>query len=80
MSKRDKKLEAIRNNPKNVSFETIRNVLLSYNFSETTPRGGSSHYTYHKGIYRVTVARSKPVNSIYIKQVLDIIDKLEENL
>ena len=78
MSKRDKQLESMRNNPKNVRFETIQNVLLNHGFIETTPGGGSSHYTYHKGIYRVTVVKSKPVNSVYIKQVIKIIDTLEE--
>ena len=65
---------------RSVKFETIRNLLLNYGFIETTPGGGSSHYTYHKGTYRVTVVKNKPVNSIYIKQVIKIIDALEEEL
>ena len=78
MSKRDKQLQAIRNNPKNVRFETIQSILLSYGFTETTPGGGSSHYTFSKGIYRVTVVKNKPINSIYIKQAIRIIDIMEE--
>ena len=78
MSKRDKLLQAMRNNPKNIKFETIRNVLLNHGFFETAPGGGSSHYTYSKGSYRVTVVKDKPVNSIYIKQAISIIDMLEE--
>ena len=78
MSKRDKLLQTIINNPKNVNFETIRNILLNHGFSESIPRGGSSHYTYHKGIYRVTVVKDKPVNSIYIKRVIRIIDMMED--
>ena len=78
MSKRDKLLQAMRNNPKNVRFETIQTILLSHGFTETAPGGGSSHYTFCKGIYRVTVVKDKPVNSIYIKQAINIIDKLEE--
>lgn len=78
MSKRDKWLQAIRHNPKNVKFETIQGILLNYGFIETTPGGGSSHYTYHKGIYRITIPKDKPVNQIYIKQAIRIIDKLEE--
>ena len=79
MSKKDKQLQSIRNNPKNVKFETIQSILLSHGFTESTPGGGSSHYTYCKGIYRVTVVKDKPVNSIYIKQVIRIIDELEED-
>ena len=77
MGKQDKLLQAIRNNPKNVRFETIQSILLRYGFSETVPRGGSSHYTYHRGIYRVTVPKDNPVNQIYIKQAIKIIDQLE---
>jgi len=78
LSKRDKQLEAIRNNPKNVRFETIQSVLLNHGFKESTPGGGSSHYTYNKNIYRVTVVKDKPVNSIYIKRVIRIIDMMED--
>ena len=77
LSKQDKLLDKIRNNPKNVRFETVQKILLSYGFSETAPKGGSSHYTYHKGIYRVTVPKDNPVNATYIKQAIIIIDKLE---
>ena len=77
MSKQDKLLKKIRNNPKNVRFETIQKILLSYEFTETQPGGGSSHYTFHRGIYRITVPKDNPVNQIYIKQVIKIIDKLE---
>ena len=79
MSKKDKQLQAIRNNPKNVRFETIRNVLLSYSFTETSPGGGSSHYTYNRGIYRITVPKDNPVNQTYIRQAIKIIDELEAN-
>jgi predicted RNA binding protein YcfA (HicA-like mRNA interferase family) len=77
LSKQEKLLQQIRNNPKNVRFETIQKILINYGFTESKPRGGSSHYTYHKGIYRVTLPKNNPVNSIYIKLVLNIIDKLE---
>ena len=78
MSKRDKQLQAMRNNPKNVKFETIRNILLRNGFTETVPSGGSSHYTFSKGAYRITVVKDKPVNSIYIKQAIRIIGLCEE--
>ena len=77
MSKQDKLLQKIKNNPVNVKFETIRKIMLRYGFAETKPGSGSSHYTYHKGIYRITIPRDIPVNKIYIKQAIKIIDKLE---
>ena len=78
MSKRDKQLQVIRNNPKNVKFDTIQSILLNYGFKESAPGGGSSHYTYSKGVYRITVVKNKPVNSIYIKRAIQIIDMLED--
>ncbi len=45
MSKRDKLLKKLRNNPQNVKFETIQKLLLSFGFKERQPKGGSSHYT-----------------------------------
>ena len=77
MSQKDKLLEKIRNNPTNVDFETIQNIMLSHDFTETKPSSGSSHYTYQNGIYRITIPRHIPVNKIYIKKAIEIIDKLE---
>jgi len=77
LSRQDKLLQKIRNNPTNVKFETIQKIMLSYGFTETTPSGGSSHYTYHRGIYRITIPKDIPVNKIYIKKAIQIIDKLE---
>jgi len=78
LAKVDKQLLALRNNPKNVRFSTIRSLLLRYKFTESSPRGGSSHYTYSRGIYRITIPKGTPVNEIYIKKAIAIIDRLEE--
>jgi len=77
LSKQEKLLQSIRNNPNNLHFDTIRKILLNYGFTETSPRGGSSHYTYHRGIYRITVPKDNPVNKLYVRQMIHIIDKLE---
>ena len=77
VGKQDKLLQQIRNNPTNVRFETMQNIMLHYGFTETSPKSGSSHYTYHRGIYRITIPRDIPVNKIYIKKAIKIIDKLE---
>lgn len=31
-----------------------------------------------RGIYRITVPKENPVNKVYVKKVIKIIDKLEE--
>ncbi|MCL1866830.1 MAG: hypothetical protein FWF82_05420 [Oscillospiraceae bacterium] len=76
MSKKDKQLQNIRNNPKNVRFEDLQGVMLNLGFIETVPSGGSSHYTYHKGIYTITIPKNKPLNKIYVKRAVKIIDEL----
>lgn len=79
MSKRDKLLQSIKNNPSNVKFETLQKLLLHYSFKERQPKGGSSHYTYTLGKLILTVPKHKPVNKIYVKQFLKFIDEIENN-
>ncbi|MCL2633785.1 MAG: toxin HicA [Oscillospiraceae bacterium] len=79
MSKKEKQLQAMRNNPQNVRFETLQRIFLDHGFVETSPGGGSSHYTYHKGIYRITVVKDKPVNKIYVKRAIEIIDTIRKS-
>ena len=78
MSKKDKLLKDIRNNPKNVRFDALQNLLLGYGFKVSAPRGGSSHYTFSRGIYRITIPKDNPVNKVYVKKVIQIIDELEK--
>jgi len=77
LSKKEKQLQAIRNNPTNVRFDVLRSILLDYDFIETKPGSGSSHYTYHRGVFRITIPKKHPINAIYVKRVTQIIDKLE---
>ncbi len=77
MSKREKLLKKIRNNPTNVKFETLQKLLLDYGFEERKPRGGSSHYTYTLKNYILTVPKHKPVNKAYVKQFIKIIDEID---
>jgi hypothetical protein len=46
MSKSEKLLEKIRNNPKAVSFDDLDKVLRGCGFIRRQPRNGSSHYYY----------------------------------
>ena len=40
-------------------------------------RAAAQAITYHNGIYRITIPKDIPVNKIYIKKAIEIIDKLE---
>ena len=77
MGKREKLIEKIKNNPNNVKFETLQNLLIYYGFSERQPKGGSSHYTYNYKDYIITIPKHKPVNKIYVKRVLEILLELD---
>ena len=79
MSKRDKLLKSIRNNPANVKFETLQKLLLHFGFKERQPRSGSSHYTYTLNGYIITIPKHKPVNKVYVKQFLKLIDEIEND-
>ena len=76
MTKKDKLIDKIRNNPTNVRFETIQTILLDLGFKERQPKNGSSHYTYTLNHYILTVPKHKPVNKVYVKLVISVIDEL----
>ena len=77
MSNKHEQLEAIRNNPTNVSFDAFRNMLLGFSFIEDNPEDGTNHHTFIRGEYGITILRKSPVNIIHIKRAIRIIDVLE---
>jgi predicted RNA binding protein YcfA (HicA-like mRNA interferase family) len=76
MGKKEKLLQKIRQNPKNVRFEDIDKLLLSFGF-EKRQRG--SHATYIlKGQGRITIPFRKPfILPIYVKEVLKLLDEMD---
>ncbi len=76
MSKRDKLLEKLKNNPTNVRFETIQDLLLHYEFKERQPSGGSSHYTYTYKSTIITIPKHKPLKKLYVTRVLELLEEL----
>ena len=80
MSKWEKLLEKIRNNPKGVTFEEVDKVLRSMGYVPRQPRGGSSHYTYRKkGCMPLTVPRKEPyVKEAYVRTVIGLWDDFQE--
>jgi len=78
MSKRRKRLERIRQNPTNVSLETLRRVLEDYGFQFKHATG--SHYVFSYTLASETklfvIPFKRPVKIIYIKQALKLIDRV----
>ncbi|MEA3456688.1 MAG: type II toxin-antitoxin system HicA family toxin [Campylobacterota bacterium] len=79
MSKKEKLIRAIKNNPTNIKFEDLKKILEELGYSAIN-RGGS-HYIFTKNnCDSLTIPYKKPVKVIYVKQVIQIIEeKNDEN-
>jgi len=60
MSKLEKLLQKIKNNPKQVRFEELDKILTRAGFEKRQPKGGSSHYYYTKGALKVSIPYRQP--------------------
>ena len=69
MSKKEKLLQAMRNNPKNVNFEDLKKLLEANGYvSDNT---GGSHWVFRKdGCEAQVVPRKKPVKAVYVIRAL----------
>jgi len=69
MSKKDKLLKAIKNNPKDVRFEDLKKLLLSHGY--TGHNTGGSHWVFRKaGFPDEVVPYKKPVKAYYVIRAL----------
>jgi len=80
MSKAEKILEKMRNNPKaDWTIQQVRTVAKAYGAVWDRPSGGSSHEIYRsKSGLRVTMVSRKPIKIIYIKLFVEFIDKIKK--
>jgi len=77
MSKREKAVAKIRQNPKNVRFEEIETILHRLGFVKR--QDGTSHAIFTWGSHVIVVPKRKPfVKRKYIELMLDELDKIEE--
>lgn len=80
MSKRQKRLARIRQNPQNVSLDDLRRVLEDYGFEYKQTVG--SHYTFSVVIGERTkllvVPFRRPIKAVYVKKALKMIDEIIE--
>ncbi|PNU20965.1 toxin HicA [Geothermobacter hydrogeniphilus] len=73
-----KRVRQIIEKPKDVDFSALQRLLESFGYECRQPRRGSSHYVFRKaGAAPITVPKKKPVNAVYVKQVIKLLD-LEE--
>ncbi len=80
MSKREKRLQRILQNPKNVSFGDLRKVLEDYGF--VLDRSSGSHHSFKveiKGEFRLfVVPYRRPLKPVYVKEALKLIEEIED--
>ena len=77
LSKKDKLLKAIKNNPKDVRFEDLKKLLLSYGYEAYN--SGGSHWVFRKdGCQDEVVPYKKPVKAYYVIRALRSIGVYDE--
>lgn len=78
MTTSDKTLERMRRNPRDWRIEDVITVAKHYKLLMRT-KGGSHHVFGFPGIKEsVSVPAHKPIKPIYIKQFVELIDKIKE--
>jgi predicted RNA binding protein YcfA (HicA-like mRNA interferase family) len=72
MSKKDKLIQAMKNNHNNVPFEDIRKVLEDAGY--VSHNSGGSHFVFRKeNTASIVIPYHKPIRAIYVKHVLEIL-------
>jgi len=75
MTKKEKLFERIKNNPKNVKFSDLKQLLLDENF--ILDRISGSHHIFRcKDIVFVIPMHKNQVKFVYVKRVIEIIEEL----
>jgi predicted RNA binding protein YcfA (HicA-like mRNA interferase family) len=76
MTKREKRLQKLRQNPNDVSFDDLRQALEAEGFvlDHTT---GSHHVFRASSGVKVVIPFARPVKAIYVRQALLAIDQLK---
>ncbi len=76
MSKREKLLAKLKNNPHNVTFDQVRKLLLEQNF--VLDRVSGSHHVFKREqVTFVIPVHKNQVKAVYVRRVIEIIE--EEN-
>lgn len=80
MTKCDKRLQKLRQNPKNVTFEELRKILEDHGF--WLDRIAGSHHIIQQEIgeraWTLTIPFNRPIKIAYVKQTLQAIDEIDE--
>jgi hypothetical protein len=80
MKRKHKVFDKIKNNPKDVRFNVLKNMLIEEGF--ILKRTTGSHFVFTKGeLTFIVPSHNNKVKEIYVKRVIDLIESFEgENL
>jgi hypothetical protein len=76
MTKQEKREQRIRLNPKNVSLQDFENLINQYGRIATC----GNHFKALIGGYTLPYKRENPIKFAYVKALLKIIDRCQENI
>ncbi len=80
MSKFEKLLNRIHNLSNDLRFEEIKKILEAYGYIMSSPKSGSSHYTFRKVKHNpITIPKHEPIKKVYIVMLKKIIDEGDSN-
>jgi len=73
MSKFEKDLAKLKQNPKNVRYEELEKILLRLGF--TNRQNGTSHVVFKKDKFILPIPKNKPfIKPVYIKEAIKFIE------
>ncbi|NLU42056.1 MAG: type II toxin-antitoxin system HicA family toxin [Firmicutes bacterium] len=78
MTKADKRLDRIRRNPRGVSFEELMSIAKRRGFTVRSVRGSHFHLRHPSISEILTLPARSPVKPVYVKAVLKLVDRLNE--
>ena len=79
MTKKEKLLRRLRNNPTDVSFQDLETLLFRFGFRFIRANGSHHLYEYEQDdIWRQVIipVHGRKIKSVYVKKVIEIIDEL----
>ena len=79
MSRTDKLIEKLRNNPRDASIAQIRKILDRYGLQYVWGKGDHLNVKHPELDYILTIPAHKPIKPIYIIKLLKMIDEIKEN-
>lgn len=75
MTKADKQLARMRNNPRDWSIDDLKAIASRCGLDWRQP--GTSHVTFSCGAGNLTVPAHKPIKPVYVRMFVALLDKVE---